>query len=255
MDGDTVISHPGATFGGIVHNGALAGCVMANALTTIKTHYRQAGFNFLLYKAVPDYYRWRPCADDLYALYHTGAEQTTAKLSAVINLNHRGLVSKRRRRGIKKASNAGIKIAQGIQYAPLVWDLVKENLLTRHNTQPIHSLEEIEYLAKTFPSEITFHVALLDNAPICAVVLFATQTLWHAQYIAANDIGRNNGALDFLFEHLITQATANNLCYFSFGTSNEPMSKGGKLNEGLYKFKQEFGAGGHVHFFYKLSLK
>jgi hypothetical protein len=40
--------------------------------------------------------------------------------------------------------------------------------------------------------------------------------------------------------------------YFDFGVSNE---QGGQiLNEGLYRFKMSFGAGGVVHEFYEVAL-
>jgi lipid II:glycine glycyltransferase (peptidoglycan interpeptide bridge formation enzyme) len=41
--------------------------------------------------------------------------------------------------------------------------------------------------------------------------------------------------------------------YFDFGISNE--QEGRILNEGLYRFKVSFGAGGVVHEFYEVELE
>ena len=74
----------------------------------------------------------------------------------------------------------------------------------------------------------------------------------HSQYIASSDTGHAVNALDMVFEYCIDESTSLGKRYFDFGISNE---NGGKvLNEGLYTFKSEFGAGGVVHEFYELDL-
>ena len=108
------------------------------------------------------------------------------------------------------------------------------------------------YLSKLFPDNIKFYAGMATGDMVAAVVVFVSSTVWHAQYIASNDMGRNIGALDFLFEHLITQAMANRMSYFSFGTSDEP--KSGNLNAGLCQFKHEFGGGGGTHMSFSLML-
>ena len=50
----------------------------------------------------------------------------------------------------------------------------------------------------------------------------------------------------------VAEARARGACYFDFGISNE--DEGRVLNEGLYRFKYEFGAGSAVHEFYELDL-
>ena len=60
-DRGRVTSHPGATFGGIVHDGSLAGHAMLEALTVVAEHYRDRGFEHLRYAAVPFIYHRQPC--------------------------------------------------------------------------------------------------------------------------------------------------------------------------------------------------
>ena len=159
--GGAVASHPGATFGGIIHSGALGGEDMQHALAAAAAHYRRAGFDSLLYKAVPACYRRRPCDDDIYALHHAGAKLESCKLSSVVDLNARGPVSTRRRRGIKKA--AGLEVVCGEKHAPVIWELLKENLSRRHGVKPAHTLDEVLHLAELFPDNIKFYSGVLSE--------------------------------------------------------------------------------------------
>jgi lipid II:glycine glycyltransferase (peptidoglycan interpeptide bridge formation enzyme) len=59
-------------------------------------------------------------------------------------------------------------------------------------------------------------------------------------------------ALDLVFSTSIDMAIRHNLRYFSFGICNE--NDGNILNEGLYRFKSEFGGAGVAHDFYEMML-
>src|SRR5215210_9257400 len=68
---DLVISHPGLTYGGIVHDGYLRGAIMLEALQATVQLYQAVGLRSLRYKVVPHIvphiYHRVPSADDLYA--------------------------------------------------------------------------------------------------------------------------------------------------------------------------------------------
>ena len=91
-----------------------------------------------------------------------------------------------------------------------------------------------------------------DRLVVAGVVLFNSTNVWHAQYIASNEIGYSLSALDAIFESLIDVAKTSGALYFDFGTSNE--QDGLVLNDGLYRFKSEFGGGGMAHEYYELVL-
>jgi hypothetical protein len=63
--------------------------------------------------------------------------------------------------------------------------------------------------------------------------------------------GREAGALDGLFDHLIA-GHAESHRYFDFGISTT--DQGQVLNEGLMRQKEEFGASAVVHDVYRLAL-
>jgi CelD/BcsL family acetyltransferase involved in cellulose biosynthesis len=246
------VSHPGATYGGIVHCGRLRGERMLNAFTAILDAYRSAGFTRLRYKAVPGLYHRRPADDDLYALFRIGATRTRCDLSCAIDLASRGDVAERRRRAVRKAARSGVSVTVGAPDLPAFWTILERNLADRHQAKPAHSLAEITRLGALFPDEIRLVLARQDGTAIAGVLLFCTPTTCHAQYIASDAQGRSEGALDVVFEAAIAWAHEQQFRYFDFGISNE--DEGRTLNTGLYEFKAEFGASGAVHEFYDIDL-
>lgn len=247
-----IVSHPGITYGGLLHQGGLRGERMIIALEEIRRHYAAQGCIKLIYKAVPSFYHQAPAQDDLYALFRLGAERTRCDLSSIIDLRCRLLVSERRRRSLKKSIKFGIDIVEGIDYLPALWDVLTDNLARKHDTKPVHALAEITLLAERFPANIRCICGSLNERIVSGVVLFVTPTAYHAQYIASSDDGYEVSALDRIFEHSIATAIQENKRWFDFGISNE--DQGRVLNEGLYRFKCEFGGGGAVHEFYELNL-
>jgi hypothetical protein len=93
---------------------------------------------------------------------------------------------------------------------------------------------------------------MMDGRVEAGVVLFTSTNVWHAQYIASSEKGYAVSALDVVFETAIDDASKACVRYFDFGTSNE--EGGFVLNEGLYRFKSEFGGGGVAHEYYELVL-
>jgi lipid II:glycine glycyltransferase (peptidoglycan interpeptide bridge formation enzyme) len=116
----------------------------------------------------------------------------------------------------------------------------------------VHTLEEIALLQSRFPDEIRLLVAKHAGIAVAGALLFETDRVSHAQYIAATPKGRELAALDAVFDVAIQRASAGGRRYFDFGISTE---QGGKLlNDGLYEFKAGFGGSGVVHDFYEIAL-
>jgi Acetyltransferase (GNAT) domain len=250
---ERVVSHPGITYGGMVHQGQLRGGAMLAALASSVRLLHEAGFESLEYKVVPYIYHRAPAQDDLYALHRLGASASRCDLSCCVDLLRRLPVSQRRERGVKKATRSGIEIETGLGTARELWAVLEDNLQRRHGVQPTHAIDEILTLAKRFPVEIDFVVARLDAAVLAGVVLFRGGPTVHAQYIASTEAGAKAGALDLVFESCIERAQADGARYFDFGISTE--AHGAVLNDGLYRFKSEFGGSGVVHQFFELNLE
>jgi hypothetical protein len=249
---DIAVSHPGLTYGGVVHDGRLRGAVMLEALQAIAWSYREEGLHHLRYKAVPYIYHRVPSSDDLYALFRLGARRYRCDLSATIDLEFRLRPSKLRRRDLRKAQRFDVQVESGPHYLAPFWTVVEQNLATKYETRPVHTLEEITKLNRMFPDQIECVVGLAGGEVVAGIVLFRTLKVVHAQYIASTTAGNTVAALSAVMEHAIAMSKECRVRYFSFGTSNE--HEGRMLNEGLHRFKVSFGAGGVVHEYYEVSL-
>ncbi len=253
VEHDAVVSHPGITYGGVLHQGRLRGGAMISALDCAGSLWRAAGFARLQYKAVPHIYQRAPAQEDLYALFRAGARRYRCDLSSCIDLQHRLPASERRGRAHAKALRAGAQVTAGNEHMRAFWDVLEENLQRKHQTQPVHTLQEITTLGTRFPDRLRLIGALVGGRLEAGTLLFLTDTVAHAQYIASSERGHEVNALDLVLESAIEESRLGGKRYFDFGISTE--SQGRALNEGLNRFKNEFGAGGVVHEFYEWDLR
>lgn len=251
-DDRAVVSHPGATFGGLVAGTGCQGEKCVAALSRVAQFYKAHGFDRLLYKALPHIYHQTLFQDDLYALFRLGARRTRCDLSAAIAASGRRGLTKGRKYEIGKAKKNGVEIIAGPSLLEDIFPLVVENLAREHEAKPVHGLEELRLLHSKFPEDIQFIAATFQGSVIAGLIMFNYGVVAHTQYIASNEAGRETGGVDCLVDYAINQAFARGYAYFDFGISNE--KEGQVLNEGLYRYKRTFGAGGVAHEFYELDL-
>lgn len=242
-------SHQGLTFGGLIVDD-LGTAQVLSLLDACANHLRAEGVAQLTYKALPAIYPRAPAQEDLYWLFRREAALIRRDVSIAIDYRARGPVSGRRTRGARKAAKAGLAFARSQDW-PAFWRLLEGVLADRHAAAPVHSLDEIRLLAGRFPEEIALFTAAAGGEVQAGVVMFRSAQVAHAQYIAVGEAGRETGALDGLFEHLIGLHSASHR-YFDFGISNT--DQGRLLNEGLARQKEEFGGSAVVHDFYRVAL-
>lgn len=250
QDPTQVVSHPGSTYGGILHHGGMRGDAMIEALYLIQDYYSKLGFQSLIYKVTPSFYHRSPAQDDLYALFRLGASKIRCDLSSTIDLQNRLSLIKGRRWALKKAQKSNVNITQGFSCLKSFWKILTNNLAEKHEASPVHSLGEIEILMERFPEEILCICAEHNGVIVAGVILFVTHQTLHTQYIASNASGQDVSALDAVIEHCISLGITMNKRWFDFGINNENNSL--ILNDGLYTYKNGFGGGGYIQEFYKL---
>jgi len=250
---ETIVSHPGLTYGGLVHDGSVRGASMIAALRDIADQYRRLGYSRLRYKAVPRVYHSAPADDDLYALFRLGGRRDRSDLSAAIDLSHRGRVTQRRIRSRRTAEAAGVTTDESWDEIGGFWQILEANLAQRHATAPVHSLGEIRQLHDLFPGEIILIAARIADTLVGGAVFFAAGPVLHMQYTATTEQGRTVCVTDLVMERAIDLARRRGHRFFDFGVSTP--REGWFLDEGLYEFKISFGAGGVVHDHYELDLQ
>lgn len=250
-DGRTACSHPGATYGGLVHQGHLRGERMRDALGALANHYRSRGFEQLIFRSTPWIYHRQPSEDMDYFLADMGAHRVQRGLNCALRLDQAVGLSKRKDRNLRRASNLLIQ-DHAKSSVPHFYQLLVDTLEQQHGVAPAHTLTELQTLVQECAHDVELLVATDSNSVVAGTLLFKTSTCWHSQYVASSAAGREVGAVDACLVRSLERARAANAAYFSFGVSTEPAT--GNLNEGLYRFKSEFGGGGVVHSQWTLDL-
>lgn len=248
--GETVVSHPGLTYGGLLLDSHATTPEVLHVFSLIAQFLGQNGIHSLIYKAIPHIYHRIPAEEDLYALYRLGASLYYRNIAEAIPFPATTRLSRIRMQGIKKAINEGVSIKDNTDLNEL-WQILNRNLRNYHNSSPTHSAAEIEYLAERFPDNIRVVSAHLNGNMIAGAVLFITDRVTHVQYIASTEEGKQLGALDLLFDCLVKRNSFERK-WFDFGTCNE--DNGRILNASLAYQKEGFGARGICYDAYTLPL-
>ena len=245
--GDSIVTHGGLTFGGVISNEKMSAEIMLEIFEQIEKFCRDNGIKRLIYKCMPYIYYAYPAEEDKYALFVKGAKLIRRDVSSALYLPCKYDYKKLRKRMINKGKNNGIEIKESKNYVSFI-NLTNSVLSKYHDTSAVHTGEELMLLATRFPRNIHLYVAELNGEMLAGTVVFENGSVAHTQYLANSDKGRNLGALDCLIDDLITNRYAN-YSYLDFGISNE--QQGRYLNAGLISQKEGFGARAVVHDFYE----
>ena len=236
---DTLVSHGGLTYGGLVTDCRCSAKGVLDAFTAINEYLRQQGFRHVVYKAVPWIYHQLPAEEDLYALTSVcHARLTIRDISSAMIGDRKIRFSESRKSGIRKAHRQGLTVAESTDFATF-WQILNENLTGKYGVRPVHSVAELELLHSRFPEKIRLYMAFDGETPVGGTLLFQTPQVLHTQYISANAFGKQHGAIDLLFDHLINN-TYKDYPYIDFGKST--VSDSADLNEQLIFQKEGFGA-------------
>jgi hypothetical protein len=234
---DTMLySHGGLTFGGLIYGMWMRQVRMIETFTALASYAHRQGLQRLVYKPVPHVYHTYLAEEDLYALHLQGAALIERR-PITVNARQQPFSSGRAHK-VRKAQRAGITIAASHDL-PRYWMLLEAVLDEQHQARPVHTLAEMQLLMRAFPHAIHLYLAQRGEELAAGVLVYESQRVARAQYIAANVLGRETNALSALFDHLVHGIYANKP-YFDFGTSIEPST--GALNEGLTAHKEDFSA-------------
>ncbi len=246
----TLSSHAGLTFGGVVSDSAMKASVMLEIFDAMRANLIERGLSRAVYKAVPHIYHRLPAEEDLYALYRHSARIVRRDISSAILLKEKLPFSKGRKWAIKQGQKNGLQVRSSNDFKSFM--AIEEQVLdTKHNLRPVHTAAEIQMLAGRFPDNIRLFSAYSKNTMLAGVIMYESDNVAHAQYMAANDEGKQKGALDMILDYLINDYYQHKN-YFDFGISTE--DDGRYLNFGLIENKQGFGARAIVYDYYEIDL-
>ena len=241
--GDTLYSHQGLTYGGLITKKQATTAEICEVFIKINEYLYRCGVQRVIYKPTPWIYHCYPAEEDLYALTYICHAQLTARdISSTIPLDSLMTFGKDRRRGVRKALRAGVTVRESQDLATF-WDILDKNLTNKYATHPVHSLEELTLLHSRFPNSIRLFMAYNDKGiAIGGTIIYEMPQVVHTQYISASPEGKRLGAIDLLFDYILNDVYANRKGFFDFGKSTE--EEGKILNTTLIFQKEGFGGRG-----------
>jgi len=251
--GNTLYSHQGLTYGGLVTDTRATAQATCQLMEALNAHFAATGILHVVYKAVPWIYHRHPSEEALYALHNVcGAHIAVRHLSSAIDLHQRPRLAESRRSGLRKALAAGLTVEEpGLEGLAGFWRVLGDNLRAKYGAQPVHTLTEMTLLMQRFPQAIRLFVVRQGEATVGGTVVYCTGQVVHTQYISASAAGKQCGALDLLFDHLLRLdwGTAR---HFDFGKSSD--GDGHALNAALIFQKEGFGGRGLCYDWYEWDV-
>ncbi|MEN9447689.1 MAG: hypothetical protein RJA25_979 [Bacteroidota bacterium] len=244
-----ITSHAGLTYGGLVLKREEKLNNTIEVFKAILKFLYDNGFEKIILKDFPKFYNNSPSEEIEYALFLSNAKIIRRDTAIVIDNLKPIKYQSRRERSVKKGIKIGVTIDELEDFTTFWNSILTPNLNERFGVNPVHSLEEILLLKNFFPEEIKLYTSFINGKMMAGTVLFITPDVVHAQYISGIEEGRNNGALDFLFDFVIKKYAT--VKYFDFGICNE--NAGRDLNFGLLDWKEGFGGRTFCHNFYEIE--
>ena len=239
--GDVFQSHAGLTYGGLVMDEKTTAALTVTLFRELNEYLRANGFHHVHYKCIPWMYHQMAAEEDLYAMARTcNARLQERDLGTVIIQRNAVRWERVRRRALKRAVEAGLTVERSTDYAGF-WQVLDDNLRTKYNSQPVHTLDEITLLASRFPDNIVLYLAKLGDDILAGMVIYVSAQVARAQYSSATPLGKLLGAIDILYDRIVCN-DYRHLPYFEFGTSAMPDTNA--INETLVFQKEGFDGRG-----------
>lgn len=246
-----IYSHQGLTYGGLIVSDSIKIRDFTSCLKAVLDYFKNEDFTHVQWKQLPTIYSHVPNDELQYLMYILDANLLRRDTLSVINLKHKPKFSKDRIAGNKRAIKHGLLIKEELSFDAFWNDILIPNLNKKHETQPVHSLDEINKLKIKFPKNVRQFNVYKNNIIVAGTTIFETKNVAHSQYISGNDDKNIIGSLDFLHVHLIDEVFKDK-SYFDFGISNE--NSGKNINEGLNYWKEGFGARTIAQDFYEIDV-
>lgn len=230
--------HEGLTYGQLICDPYAKVEELKRYWFAILAYFHARQFSDMYFKCPPPFYNAYLNEGNSYVFFLLQARLVRCDTSFVADRTHLLPLSGNIMREVKVARSAQYTISESKDFH-LFWDhLLIPLLRDKHQTNPIHSKEEMLALHRQFPHNIKLMTANDQNGNMQAgAVLYIHNDAIHCQYIASGVEGKKSGALNFLMLELVKNYLPEKR-YFDLGTANKEASR---LNEGLVFWKERIG--------------
>jgi len=249
-------SHKYCTYGGFVIGTKTSFQLVEKCVGLLLEYAKDKNINeIILRQSLRVYHQYLSDETD-YALWKNGFKIKYRECELVIDLSvdFRSLYRSSTKRNIIKASKAGVLVKESNDFGTF-WNILTSNLKDKHRVMPAHTLCQIEKLHELIGSEkIKLFGSYLAEEMIGGLLVFVSNSkVVHAQYMASKSNFQRHRPVNALIDHVAEWSKNEGFRYFSLGMANEPGGK--ETNEGLFRFKEGFGAKGTsrdtVHYLFK----
>nr|WP_322624208.1 GNAT family N-acetyltransferase [uncultured Flavobacterium sp.] len=249
VDGNTVYSHRGLTYGGLILPETITFEKVKEIFTCVLEFLDKEGIATLQIKQVPQMYYKSPAFETDYLFYAVKADLVRKDLNLAVDYRGDKWISKSKLKHYRRRSELGFVIKKGHEFKEFWEQALVPRLQSKHNASPVHTLKEIELLANRFPENIVQCNIYLNDVLMAGITLFISDGVVKSQYGATTDEGEKVRALDYLFISLLEEYRDSKL-YFDMGTV---MERDGTINMGLLKQKEELACSTYCQDIYEIS--
>lgn len=250
---NSVYSHQGLTYGGLVFSPKLNAEKVELILDTVLFFLKEKGIETFYYKPIPSFYYSKGNQEIDFFLYKRGAVLERKEMNLAANLKLPLQISKSKLKHFRRIENLDLDIIEEEDFKPFWNEVLEPRLLEKFNAKPVHTKEEMAFLKQKFPEKIKQYSVYHEDEIIAGITIFETKNVVKSQYGATSKKGEEFRALDFLFINLIHKYKRKGKDFFDMGIVNKENESG--YHSGLLKQKEELGCSIYNQDFYKIDIK
>lgn len=235
--GEDLISHQGLPFAGLVWVDAVRMSAMSNVVQILIDHLKANGLARLIYTPVPAPYKRFHDDGDVYQLERVGALLRETKVSCAVRVGTSPGIATTRGKHMRRAQRNGLQIDPKLDMAR-AYEMISTFLEKKSYRPPVHTLDELQLLARRFPDQIHVHGIFKEDSLLHSIISFHSESCIRLQYMGGTEQGREHYAPDFFYA-LLFQDPVNQGRWIDFGTSMDLAT--GELDPELHWYKESFG--------------
>ncbi len=251
---DTVYSHQGLTYGGLVLHHKSKAQEVFSYLETIVSFLQENAFRKLVIKSIPVFYNKTFSFELEYYLFKIKSNLIRKDMNLAFKFGEDHLISKSKLKKYKNSLSSGLLMKEETNFDSFWTQVLMPRLAEKHGAKPVHTLDEINKLGIKFPNNIKQFNAYLDDQIVAGITIFESNDVVKSQYGATTVAGESSRALDFLFFSLMEKYRVAGKSYFDMGIVTDSSHAEG-FNQGLLNQKEELGCVVFEQNHYEINLQ
>ena len=259
----TFFSHPGASFGGIIHqNISFDDC--NKIIELIDDFCKENDYSNIFIVQTPSIYnkyQYNEIVDYVLKInnYNNVENYISNVLTSEKNTeNQLFKIAKNKNRSINYYENLIKKYSLNFKWTDDFDDfypiIIKNK--SKHNSRPTHSKEELNSLKNIFSNDVLQLMLYSNNTPIAGMTIFKANTKGAILFYSMFDYEYNKmQPIPLLMHYIIRWAKKNDLTFIDYGVSHMPQAENPLTpSKSLIKFKEEFGCFGIIRNAYSKKI-